>query len=652
MITEELELNTYNAAYSNMPIKLSSDKASLPNFNYITNICYNTIRIKAMSIYIEGTKISTKLHTIGHRFKKGDNVLIYAGQYLGYYNILKVIDDDYVVIDLILEEPFTTTSDICNYIKYPKQPNLDLKCELDISNTIKDYVKSNLQDVMETFSGDSTKFTFFLVYSELYDYELEFEDNASLSGSVVGFYNTSITSLTGVELTVGDTILITQNLYEWDYDDNIYIVGDELGFVSTTPHSLEVGDDIIVTGQITEAYYNGATKVKTVVDAYTVSTWKTHTTSTPTEGGTIVAAIPPQYNTTATITDIYIDGVLGLVIKTDIAFARNTAPISGKIRSLTNSKILKIDSLISDLKYAYNIRLDRLDYHTIFNGYTSTAIDTFITTFGNKFISTIGYKLEYNKIEYNSKSYLLSHNDYLTNPMYMGMLFTFYDTEANLIANNPLGTSKIMSGPTDTDLYFPVGIESVINDPSRIDSVGFDLALDYLDVKYYTVRIIDISTNNTKSKRIIYKINDTCNGNLPVYHLMWKDSFGSWITYPFKYVAKKSTDVSKSSFYNREGKFVNDLGFTLDMIDRGETVFYSKSRNSYDLTSDWVRDEDNILFEDLIKSTEIYLQIPEYDNILIPVTLDNKNIEYKQETVDSLFMYSPKVIVSFNDYRF
>lgn len=649
MITQELELNTYNAGYSNMPIILSSDKSSYKNFNYITNICYDMVRITGMDIYTVGTKIYTKIHTVGHNFKKGDDVLIYQGDYQGYYRIMEVVDINYVVIDLVLQQPYSSMMCIAKYIKYQMPPNIDMQCNLDISNTIKDYVRSSIEDSNEVLTAESTKFEFFLVFSEQYEYELEFEDNASISGNV-GFYNTSISSLTGIELTIGDTIIIEQDLYQWAYDDNIYVTGDELGFTSSVAHSFEVGDDIIITGQITEPYYNGSTKVKQILSTYSISTWKTHSTSTPTEGGVILASIPPEYNSTAKITDIYIDGVLGLVILTDKPFARNTSPIGGKIRSLTNSKILEIASLVSDVTYAYSTRFDRIDYGGDFD---STKMNRYIIGSGltTEFSSIYTKTKDYRRIELDAKAFILAHNDYAVYPFYMGAIFKFYTSEENLINDIVYGTSKIMSSPTSDDLYFPVGIYQLIDNSSRIDSVGFDLSMEFDVVKYYTIEAVNISTSAIKSRRIIFKVNSSCNGSLPVYNLMWRDAYGSFITFPFKYVAKKSTDVSKSSYYKREGNF-SLSEFTLNGKDRGVSTYYSKSNTIYELTSDWVKDVDNMLFEDLIKSTEIYLQIPDQDNMLVPVILDNKNIEYKSENVDSLFMYSPKVIVAYNDYRF
>lgn len=652
MITEILTLDKYNAAYSNMPIILSSDNADASKFNYIINICYNSHVINNMVTHSIGSNIYTLVYMTGHSFKKGDDVLIYTNQYVGYYEVIEVVDANKLVINLILGAAYDTSnkSDMCNYKKYKMAPDLDLKCKLDINSTIKDYVKSNLVDDNLIIDGASTRFDFFFVFGEQYEYELEFEDNAYISGSVA-FNNSAITSLTGVQLEIGDTISIQQNMYEWNYSDNLSIAGDNLGFTSATAHSLLEGDDIIITGQVTEPYYNGATKVKSVVDAYTVSTWKTFTVATPTEGGTIVAAIPTEYNTTAKITDFYIDGVLGLVVVTDLDFARNTSPISGIIKSITNSNILDIASIVSEPYLAYDMRIDRLDYLEFNVQYSKTIASKYINVNNTKMISTIlnrSAKLtNYNRIEYNSKSFLLVHNDYAVNPVKLGMKYTFYAADESTV----VGTSKLFSTTTDTDLYFPVGVDQLIANGTRIDSVGFDLSLDFNDVKYYTVQVIKESDSSVISIKYGYKINNSCNGNLPVYHLMWKDSLGSWITFPFKYVARKSTTVDKSSFYNREGSF-GSTTFDMNTVDRGETVYYSKSKNTYDLTSDWVLDGDNILFEDLIKSTEVFLQIPELDNVLVPVTLENKDIQYKEEFIDSLFMYSPTVKVAFNDYRF
>lgn len=675
------------AAYSNSPVIVSSDNYQQVNFRYLINICWDELEIDDVVAIPQGSEIYAQIETATpHNYLIGQDLFINTGEYFGYYHIISVVDDTHFILNFTPVSGYTGGDKVCRYFRYSMPPDQDGVAKLDISGTLKDFVASNIVDGSNYIDGSSTRFDFFLIIAESYNYQFPFVDNAFLGGNV-GFFNPAITSLTDVPFQVGDNILIQQDLYEWDYDDN-YFAGT-LGFTSATNHNFQVGDQVNIVGQITQPSYNGMAIVTAVPDSFKIVTDKPWIASTPTEGGKAYGTITPEYNTNATIIDIYVDGVIGVVIKTNLPFAGSTMPIGGIITYLDNTVTTESFNDRSDDCSAYNARFNRLDYERYDVDY-NIELYNFFTVQNGQALSTILQNnlpnrsaIQFNRIDKTAKSWLLSHNGNGVGET----VYTFYDSLQNFVDDVPLGESTIET--TLSDVYFPVGLFQLVNNSDRVDSGSFDLVVEWENVKYYSV-----APDVIGGKPIHYRVDEEC--PIKTYNLVWKDSLGSWITFPFKYVARNFTDTTRSSYYKREGVFsVNDdrtVGeFTIPSTDRGESTFNTRSRDRVQLTSGWVSDYENRIFKDLIRSTEVFLQRPdiltyvegdaeylidEFGNFitdefgnkiivggsefigaliamqkLVPVTMETNTIELKERINDSIYNYSPVVRYSFNDYQ-
>jgi len=651
MITEKLGTNKYSAAYSYMPIVLSSDSKNFKNFNYELNIIWNETQISEMDLITYGQDIYTKIKTTApNKYSIGDDILIYDGQYSGYYNVFDVIDSDEFVIDLVLEEPYnsaTTISKIANYVNYSQPADPDGLMKVDIMGQMKNFVSSSIEDSNLILSADSTVFGHKLVYGESYVSEFNFIDTFFVSGNT-GFNNPLITGST-LGFEVGDTITVQMNAFTWEYYDNFFSSGN-VGFTGSTAHEFETGDTITVIGQVTNPSYNGITTVIERPNDFSIITDKQFLLSSPAEGGYVIGNIPSSYNTTATITNVYIDPILGLCIETNIAYNRN-ATLSGKIFKQNSARVFDFETE-SDVKFAYDIRIDRLDYDN-FGGYSTDIVeDNFIIKTGLTNFSTIlihNQENEYARVNYDTKAFLLGHQDDKAATLVMN--YDFYSSVENLRSNTKLGTSTLDGNNLIQDAYYPVGIYQLINNPNLVNSFGWNLSTSFEQVKYYKVFGYKLSGGTQLTNEIIFKIDD-CNAGLDLWNVMWKDSYGSFISFPFTQVARKRTDVIDSNMYKREGKYGNNFeSFSLPNVNRGDTTYTTRSNDYINLESGFIKDHENRLFNDLINSPEIYVQEPNSKR-LIPVTKETFQINYGEEFVDSIFSYSFLFKYAFNNYRF
>ena len=151
-----------------------------------------------------------------------------------------------------------------------------------------------------------------------------------------------------------------------------------------------------------------------------------------------------------------------------------------------------------------------------------------------------------------------------------------------------------------------------------------------------------------KTNKVCFKLNDDCS-RYQIYHLMWKDKNGSFISYPFKYISRDNIEAERKNYYKQEGTWKNDT-FGYEDYGRGEKDFYVRSRKSIILNSGWLYEFERDLMEDLIQSPSVYIQTPE--NRLFAGRLEEKKIEIYKQVNDELFSYSFNFIFSSNENRF
>lgn len=627
----------FSHGYSAIPLRVNDSKAkNIEKYKYIVNIIFNLSPVsQVQSVPFQGD-MSARITSSNHGFKIGDLLFLQDsfGDYTGYYTVMDIISNNQFIINMKIGVPFgIVMPTISNVIKYSIAPSPDGDIKLDLSNTIKDFVSENLKDVNDIFPAPNSLFEYDLVCGYEGAALFKFDDNIFVDGNV-GFVDESLTSVDDVPFQLGDLIIINQDLYAWNYYDNQFVSGHAVGFIGIDNHAFREGDDVVIEGQITNPSYNGPAKVISV-DTNMVVIDKLFGDSSPSEGGTIHGVPVPEYNTTATITGIeYIPGT-GVVIKTDKPFERNTPKIGGEIRH-SDGRIIYSYSEENLFSFkAYNSRIDNLNYDV-------DSMDKYVCqnrqpSFNN--ISTIlGGETKY-RIEASTKSWLLVHGYELeggTVPM-----FKFYDKQ-----NNLLSTYILVNQGSYNDYYFPVGLNQ-LEDSAHFTKVS---GADFINIKdsisSYTTQITT-SSSSPLSNEIKFELNNDCS-RYEMYHLMWKDAMGSWVSYPFKMMSSETIDVDRKNYYKTSGNWDNN-SFGYDSFDRGDKTFFARSRNKVKINSGWIDEHENRLIVDMMKSASVYLQLP--TNEIVGVTLDDKSIKPGKKDNEQVWSYGFTAIYSMDDIR-
>lgn len=638
--------NDFMAGYSAIPIRVSDvDATNFEQFKYLINLLWDKVSFSSVTDAFINNKVNTVITcSTPHNFRRGDVVFINdidnGDTHTGYYNITSVINTTQIAVDILFEEPFgSNPASISRVIKYKLNPDLEAEAKIDLSNTIKDFVTEDLEDVNAIFEGPNTSFNYDISIGREAKLLWPFDDNFFVSGNI-GFITTGQT-INDVPFNIGDEIFIQQNIESWEYYDNFFSAGN-IGFTSLTQtHNFLTGNTIQVVGQITNPQYNGFTVVTDVPDPNSLVTEIEFGFNTPPEGGTIYGFSRPEYNGVATITGI-ITGTSGIgdgvVIVTDKPFTNNTSPIGGTIRYSDNRVSVNHNRAVLTGKTAYNTSVNRLDYTVDY--FDKYVIQNRSASLNN--ISTILGNTDRYRIEKTTKSWLLAHVDPEVSGLTNGAVYEFYDSGNNLLTRQGIANTST----NYADFYFPVGYDQILNSPNLINYLTPLSAITFSNVDYYTVS--PAANQLTRTNKITFYINNDCS-QYEVYHLMWKDRQGSWLSYPFIYISKDNTEVERKNFYQTEGNWDNNT-FGYDTYGRGEKTYFGRSRDKVLLNSGWVEEYENLLMKDLMQSTSVFIQTP--DNVLIGCLIEENQIELRKQNSDKIFNYTFNVRISNNEYRF
>ena len=636
--------DTYMAAYSAVPIKVySTEWDTQENFKYLINLCWDTITISSITTASYGNNAYTQLTVASSiDYAVGDSVfledVLNSNQFTGYYNVQAIPNSTSILIDLITGlQTNTSGNKLSKVVKWKLNPDPDGYGKLDLSNVLKDKVSDVLTgqsvNYALVYDGEDTRFCYTLFCGSEKNYVFEFEDNL-FSGGSVGFYNSNILSLSGVPFQVGDLITITQDQVGWPYTDNFFSNGS-VGFTGSTQHSFLANQTITVTGQETNPYYNGITTILSAT-TYGLITNKSFQGSSPVEPGIIYGIPRPEYNATALITEIFTATTYGVVIITNIPYTTASVVIPGSIQYANGIITTSPNELKITGGCVFNAHINRPDY-------SLTAYDPYVIqnrSYSGNNISTLLSGETCYRIEPSTIGFLLSHQD--SSNYADGMSYLFYNSSGSL-----LGEAYIVKPTGSEDFYSPLGLDqfaasNYVNYTNTFTGYSGNIAS-------YTMNTYNSAGSPVQSSnKICFKLNTDCS-MYEVFNIMWKDRYGSYISYPFIYMSRKNIEADRKTYYKQEGNW-NDDTFQYYDYDRGETNFYTQSKNSYVVNSGWLYQFETELMEDLMQSTDVYLQTP--DNRLYPCMINDTSVELFKEINEQIFSYTFNLRVAFNEFRF
>lgn len=163
---------------------------------------------------------------------------------------------------------------------------------------------------------------------------------------------------------------------------------------------------------------------------------------------------------------------------------------------------------------------------------------------------------------------------------------------------------QVAVGPNNYGVLIPIGAAT--------------LPMIKTDTTYYEVYYSDQNTGTPNQNSLKYKINLDTRVQISEYHCLFLDRLGSFSSFAFQLKNYERGEVTREE-YNKDvtGLVRNIEGlsqWTYDTIEDGFKTFNLNVRKTIDLNTNWMTEEMNRYFEELITSPQVYLKLASYTN--------------------------------------
>jgi hypothetical protein len=650
-IEQSGSLNSF--AYNRNEYVISSNLSTNDKFKYLTNIIYDIEVITAhIPVQFNGL-IYTQVTIANIPFVLGDRVFLDGN---GVCNILDISGNNIIIDtdinDVTIINNTTTLSKVISY-KLDKEPTLGLGI-IDYSNTLRNFCTHKLQDFNGIYWSSEVIQPYKLVFGEEYDFQYTFLDNGIATGSSgIGFVNSMLSAsyTASIPFEIGDSVIIQQDLQEWSYNYSTNS-GSYLAFSGSGIHNLKPTQQVFITGQTTNPQYNGYSTVISGQDTSLLVIDKPFVSAQVISGSAFGTPLP-EYNVVGSVTTIYYTGSQGIVIGTDIPSSTSTQAIGGTMK-FADGRVLQQYNSPTDYKLTSTGKFDKLQQfeYDAMNYHINPLISS--SQYVSSIVSLNDLSTYKHRVETNTKSWMLVKPSYrsgsLFNTNVVSINYAFYDTTGSAVGTGSFyysGSIKFTedeNNPTSPasqyGIYIPIGLNQLSS------SLQFTSSVDYSNVKEYKLMV---SSSIARTEPITFRLNDDCDPGYGTYHILYKDSLGSWLSYPFKYKSILSTETNTKTYYKKEGK-LDGTQREYNTYDRGRTNIYKRYTDKARLTSGWVSEAENRLIKDLLSSPEVYIQ--DENDVIRAVQLLNTELELGKKVNNSIFNYTLEVGISIDELRF
>jgi hypothetical protein len=209
--------------------------------------------------------------------------------------------------------------------------------------------------------------------------------------------------------------------------------------------------------------------------------------------------------------------------------------------------------------------------------------------------------------------------------VYTGYAETFNVVPTRVVYSGSLGNGSInVSGSLSSSQqtqYVPIG-------PAQS---GFPLSAAS---EFYTIQAYNTNTPLGKPIRFEYK----CKQKYPNVRLKWKNKFGQFDWFNFDMVNRQSFTTTNRNYQPQIGSWTAPT-LSYQNFESSNLNYIVDSEETITVNTDWVSQDYNNIFKQLLVSEEIYWISDEAANTLEPITISTPSIEFKTGVVDNLIQY-------------
>ena len=168
--------------------------------------------------------------------------------------------------------------------------------------------------------------------------------------------------------------------------------------------------------------------------------------------------------------------------------------------------------------------------------------------------------------------------------------------------------------------------------PNAPNDAGFPLSGSF---DFYTIQ----AYSNTTPLGTPIRYNITCNQKYPNIRVKWKNRFGQFDSFNFNMINTKNFSVNRSLYSPQIGSWEgSSLGYA--NYDSNNLNYMVDTKESIQVNTDWVSEDYNEIFKQLLVSDEIYWIYDEVNYEIKPITIKTSNLTFKTGVVDKLIQYA------------
>ncbi len=133
--------------------------------------------------------------------------------------------------------------------------------------------------------------------------------------------------------------------------------------------------------------------------------------------------------------------------------------------------------------------------------------------------------------------------------------------------------------------------------------------------------------------------NVVCEQKYPNIRVKFKNRYGQFDWFNFNMINRQSFNTERRTYQPQLGTWQgSSLGY--NNYDSSVLNYISDSKQSISVNTDWVDEDYNEIFKQLLVSDEIYWVYDEANNDLRPITINTQSITFKTGVVDKVIQYA------------
>ena len=157
----------------------------------------------------------------------------------------------------------------------------------------------------------------------------------------------------------------------------------------------------------------------------------------------------------------------------------------------------------------------------------------------------------------------------------------------------------------------------------------------------YTVFLISGSNANDTNARITDNITITreCSKKYPNVRIKWKNRYGQFDYFNFNLVSKETFNTKRDRYQPQIGSW-DSRNLSYEKYESSIQNYITDSTLKLSVNTDYVSEDYNDIFKELMVSDEIYWVYDEANDYVRPLAMDTSTFNIKTNVVDKLIQYS------------